>query len=707
MKTNKWKKALSLILAFAMIFVLALPTAKAAGEENPTKKVTLHKLLLSEEDLKNWKSEDIEKNGYDASQDMSQLKAILTQMGKTAPVEIPGAYFAWQDADHLKDGDKDQYIKGKADNLKEPDLLNGALQYTTDVKEAMGGLTEATGIEFNTTKLPAGKYKIDEIYDKSTYVGAGGQTLTGHKAVPIDLTLPIINKTGPVANAHVYPKNTENKPDTTKTIEDTNRIIQGKTYGEGKKKKDVYGYSVGEQVPFKIDVTIPANAHYKTAYWTDQMTEGLTFVPNSLKVFLSDGTTEMNTKYYKLEVITQENQNKQGNGIKISLTSDGLKEINGKDKEVKFTIRYKALLNSAAVTAIPEANDIVFHYGNNPDHGNTPIPNHPKDGEMEVNKTWADAGDNELPAPENTVVKLTLYDAQTGLPVQKNGNDYSITLDGTGATPWKATFTGLENDREYYVKEEVIKGYSAEYSIDGPGKYTVKNWKDNNPEPIDPEEPRVENYGKKFVKTNDKQGTDLERLDGAQFIVLNKDKKYLAHKKGADSSDLAQKKTALDQAIEAYNKNTDSNQTKTLRDAVQAAQDAYNKAFIAAKTEYEWVTNETQAMVFFSNEDGQFEVTGLAPGTYYLKEKVAPKDYATLNGEIEFVVTKDSYTAHADGINYDKDDKNAKDAQRIENKKVLIPQTGGMGTVIFTVVGIAMVAGAFIILKKNKEDQYA
>ena len=33
-----------------------------------------------------------------------------------------------------------------------------------------------------------------------------------------------------------------------------------------------------------------------------------------------------------------------------------------------------------------------------------------------------------------------------------------------------------------------------------------------------------------------------------------------------------------------------------------------------------------------------------------------------------------------------------------------IPQTGGMGTVLFTVVGISLMAGAVIAMKRNREE---
>ena len=755
MNTKKWTKVLSLVLAFAMVFGLALPVARAEGEK--TKTVTLHKLLLEPNDLKNWNSEQIQKafagwklvdgqvqdaggnpiyetpdhqyvtdktppntplkvlpKGYDATQDMSQFQAILTGLGKTAPSEIEGAYFVWQDADHLKDSTgKDQYIKGLTGSLTTPALNGGALQYTTNIDEAMGGLTGKKGITFTTSGLPDGNYQINEIHNKSTYVGPKGETLTDKKAVPVVLKLPLINDAGVVTDAHVYPKNTENAPTTTKTIEETARIIKDKKYSG----KDVYGYGVGDKVPYTITATIPAQAKYETAYWTDQMTEGLTFIKDSVVVKLNN--LNFPTSGYNIEL--------SGNGFKLSLTADGLKEINGKADAVTLTITYKALMNSAAVTAKtatpgePEANDVTFHYGNNPDHGNTPVPNKPSNKEMLLEKNWVKADGTVLTPPEGTEAKFTIYDAQTGAPVMRSSDPnqvYSIVLDGKPDTDekpaWHATFTGLDNNREYIIKEDYVTGYSAEYSIEGAGKIKVKNWKDNNPKPIDPEEPRVEHYGKKFVKTGKKTGENVERLAGAQFVVYKKDASntlYMVRKAGGATTQLAEAlataKTALDKAIKDYNDRTDNTNVATLLATVKEKQSAYNAAFIAAKTEYEWSTDKTKATVLFSNADGQFEVTGLAPGTYFLEETMAPKGYAKISSPIEFTVDKNSYYGHTDGINYDPKVAGTIDAQKVENKAVTIPETGGIGTVIFTVVGIVMVAGAFIILRKNREDQYA
>ena len=98
------------------------------------------------------------------------------------------------------------YSKRGSDALTPADPIEA----TENIEDAGGGLTTANGLVFTTSKL-AGKFIIDEVSEKSTYEN-NGANLTGSKAVPVEITLPLVNNEGVVKNAHVYPKNTEDKP---------------------------------------------------------------------------------------------------------------------------------------------------------------------------------------------------------------------------------------------------------------------------------------------------------------------------------------------------------------------------------------------------------------------------------------------------------------------------------------------------------------
>ncbi|MBH0213513.1 LPXTG cell wall anchor domain-containing protein, partial [Listeria monocytogenes] len=47
----------------------------------------------------------------------------------------------------------------------------------------------------------------------------------------------------------------------------------------------------------------------------------------------------------------------------------------------------------------------------------------------------------------------------------------------------------------------------------------------------------------------------------------------------------------------------------------------------------------------------------------------------------------------------------AQNFQQVKNKKITIPQTGGIGTVVFTVVGLSTMVFAFIAMKKRQAEE--
>ncbi|HGD2303208.1 TPA: PI-2a pilus major subunit PilB, partial [Streptococcus agalactiae] len=283
--------------------------------------------------------------------------------------------------------------------------------------------------------------------------------------------------------------------------------------------------------------------------------------------------------------------------------------------------------------------------------------------------------------------------------------------EATKPSRFEHTFTGLDNAKTYRVVERV-SGYTPEYVSFKNGVVTIKNNKNSNdPTPINPSEPKVVTYGRKFVKTNQ---ANTERLAGATFLV-KKEGKYLARKAGAATAEakaaVKTAKLALDEAVKAYNDLTKEKQEgqegKTALATVDQKQKAYNDAFVKANYSYEWVADKKADNVvkLISNAGGQFEITGLDKGTYGLEETQAPAGYATLSGDVNFEVTATSYSKGATtDIAYDKGSVK-KDAQQVQNKKVTIPQTGGIGTILFTIIGLSIMLGAVVIMKKRQSEE--
>ncbi len=805
------KKILSLLTAFAMVFgILVAPFTTASADTTltpdaeTTKSVTLHKLIMTKQELKDWKSEDIETKGYNGTQDMNALKALLGQ-DHTAH-EVAGVYFAFKYNDGPNNG---KYVTIKEEAGKDP--VYGAVESLDATADQLGegfkllaGKTEANGIKFITKGLK-GNFLIEEIHDKSTYKNEDGSVITDNKAVPVEITLPLVNKDGVVPEAHVYPKNTEDKPQIDKNFseaeankymseeEKTNlkNAIEHKAAFEKAKKlypttseeytkaqnaytqddkaliekwgidfeantrgKQTLDKKVGDDVEYTVVTDIPAQTKWAQAYWDDKMTEGLTFNKGSLSVELEilneDGVNK--GKYTKVELTndTDYKVTETDNGFVLNFEKPGLDKLNNKAQNQKITLKYSAKINNTTVTDVPESNDVTFHYGNTKGKGNTPQPNKPKDGKITVTKTMKDG--QEWPAKG---IQVQLVNANTGENVGE-----AVTLTSTKTTH---TWEKLDAETEYKVVElttgyDVVYGKGADNAL---GQISIDNYKTPNPPPLNPSEPKVVTGGKKFVKTNEKLGNEQERLAGAEFLVTqrfdkdgkiikNNDKtevkttKYLAYKSATATSAEA---TAYDTAeknyndfIKAYNKHvaeikeanekkeasapaqkvfpwTNGSDTYNDENAVKAKlkelKDLRDKAYKAARSSYTWIdANDAAdaktkgALVLTSDNQGRFEVTGLAYGDYQLVELTAPEGYAKLTGNEEFLkfeIKKNSYTTEDVNIDYNTDDDDTSNsAQQVINKKVTIPQTGGIGSLIFIVAGLAIMGGAFVAYKKSQ-----
>ena len=136
----------------------------------------------------------------------------------------------------------------------------------------------------------------------------------------------------------------------------------------------------------------------------------------------------------------------------------------------------------------------------------------------------------------------------------------------------------------------------------------------------------------------------------------------------------------------------------------EQAQDELNKA-ILANVKYDWTTEKGKAKVFESNKDGQVKVEGLKDGTYKLIEIKAPEKYALpANAEWTFNIGDGDKVDDVFEAAQDKVENAPKDATRIDNTLVSIPQTGGIGSIIFVVAGLMIMGLAAYKMKANKEQ---
>lgn len=129
-----------------------------------------------------------------------------------------------------------------------------------------------------------------------------------------------------------------------------------------------------------------------------------------------------------------------------------------------------------------------------------------------------------------------------------------------------------------------------------------------------------------------------------------------------------------------------------------------------------WADTEEGGSTLTSDANGLFKVIGLDDGTYYLKETKAPTGYNLLSSKITVVITATTNNGQtwtdgqansaltnlavtADGTAGTGDTSTGIAGITVANNKgSTLPETGGMGTTIFYVLGTILVLGAAIML---------
>lgn len=116
----------------------------------------------------------------------------------------------------------------------------------------------------------------------------------------------------------------------------------------------------------------------------------------------------------------------------------------------------------------------------------------------------------------------------------------------------------------------------------------------------------------------------------------------------------------------------------------------------------------TSTKVVTTDATGKITIKGLKEGTYYLHETAAPTGFNKLTHPIKIEITADTsdlsqFTYKVNGKDNTKNDTTIK----VENVKgVMLPETGSIGTIGLTALGVAVVLlGVFAPRKKKKENR--
>ena len=253
----------------------------------------------------------------------------------------------------------------------------------------------------------------------------------------------------------------------------------------------------------------------------------------------------------------------------------------------------------------------------------------------------------------------------TGNLVVKNGgtvvNPSNYSTTGTDAVGTKGAAISIAFNEDYIktlnpkdvititydavINEEAVMGAANPNDV----KLTYGTNPDSTKEVKPNETPELHTGGAKFEKID--KATSA-KLAGAKFVVTN------------EAGDKYLKQTAASGTTPAKN---------------------------------EWVANKADATVFTSAADGIFEVKGLPYGVkgndnatgetkYKLVEVEAPTGYALLQQPVEFTISSTTYTG---GIN------------QVNNNKVTIPQTGGIGSALVIAAGVLVVGLGFIAKRRS------
>lgn len=114
-------------------------------------------------------------------------------------------------------------------------------------------------------------------------------------------------------------------------------------------------------------------------------------------------------------------------------------------------------------------------------------------------------------------------------------------------------------------------------------------------------------------------------------------------------------------------------------------------------------TTEFESVASIDGKGYNLHVNGLAAGTYYLVETKAPEGYNKLTDSIKVTITKDGDTNWT-----------VKKNDTAENDKIIdvenstgsiLPSTGGMGTIAFTVVAAILVFGVAVSFIRDKKRE--
>lgn len=361
----------------------------------------------------------------------------------------------------------------------------------------------------------------------------------------------------------------------------------------------------------------------------------------------------------------------------------------------------------------------------------------------------------EVNAPEGYIASAPFFVA---IPSSDNADDSMDTGNGS-ATKWSYVVNARPKNQEVSIDKEIVgEGNTTDAAIGDVIDYQItsvaptytdeyfsdkEGWK--NPTYVISDKMSVGlTYNDDVViyvgsvAEGNELATDLynvaERTDGSEGFVITFTQEFLknAAYKGAtilvrysatiNENAVVGKDGNTNEVILDYNRTPDSETTGiegenepkvytyglVLTKTDKTGNKLHDAKFSLYKVETDAEGNETERLI--ANElstgvDGKFTFVGLDLGKYRLEETQAPQGYTLLTDKIEFSITDEDKDGNVETESNNGFTVNGGyvNTTVINNKGFSLPETGGMGTYLFTIGGIVIMAGAAFALIAMKK----
>ena len=440
------------------------------------------------------------------------------------------------------------------------------------------------------------------------------------------------------------------------TVTDEKEIVSDTLGQDGDEVNEIGGdsdnVSIGDTVNYQITAKIPATAddNYNYYYFVinDTLSDGLTFTEGSIKVY-KESVADANLLREEEDYLVRYGDDCDGHTFEVGMI-DAM-SLAGKN----IIVTYSAVLNeNAEIGEDGNYNTSTVTYSNN--------PNHEYDGGETPGDNPGFPDETDLQATGETPVTDT-WTFTTGIEIQK------VDQDGKPLEGAAFTLSGTTTKIVLTVAEEFEEDDAGDYYKLKNGKYTKEP-----PTEGDTMQPAEEGATAGYVIDNEATGDDVIEYDN------NKYRPYVPE---------------TDEGKDIF--------VKVNGNADQYEEGKYSKTVTKTKNEVQ----ETHTVTAEVDENGLVRFDGIGAGEYVISETTTPSGYNTL-ADLTVTATFDDEADPKDaeeikwsfsGGNGTYDAEEGIYKIEIENNKgTELPETGGIGTTIFYVVGALLVLGAGVVL---------